>query len=111
MGDGFKPVTIDDLHVHWLESSPGTPLVLYGQTADPTKQVEGLAERLGIKLRPFLIRHEKSERGALKELKRYGFGKGHWIYIALEHEPERVENFLRQLGVALKSQQLQSLHR
>eukprot|EP01062_Namystynia_karyoxenos_P022581 TRINITY_DN18667_c0_g1_i1.p1 TRINITY_DN18667_c0_g1~~TRINITY_DN18667_c0_g1_i1.p1 ORF type:complete len:659 (+),score=220.65 TRINITY_DN18667_c0_g1_i1:69-2045(+) len=110
-GDDFRPLSPSDLRQRWDESSQGQPLLLYGRGIDPSKQVEKLAESVGAPLRPFLIRHEKGERSMLKDLRRWGFGKGHWVYVMLDYDLERAENFLRRVGVMMQQQPVHTIHR
>eukprot|EP00756_Hemistasia_phaeocysticola_P045493 Hpha_TRINITY_DN19241_c0_g1::TRINITY_DN19241_c0_g1_i1::g.194231::m.194231 len=107
----FRPVTVEDLESPLELSSPACPILLHGRGVDPSKQVEVLAERKGRRLRATLIRHEKSERCALDDLIRWGFGRGHWIYITLEYDLAEAERFLRRVGVLVQQQALHTLHR
>jgi len=107
----FRPVTVDDLEAPWELSNPSRPILLHGRGVDPSKQIETLAERKGVRLRGNLIRHEKSERSALDDLVRWGFGRGHWIYFTLEYDLAESERFLRRLGVLVQQQALHTLHR
>eukprot|EP01065_Artemidia_motanka_P009812 TRINITY_DN15071_c0_g1_i3.p1 TRINITY_DN15071_c0_g1~~TRINITY_DN15071_c0_g1_i3.p1 ORF type:complete len:639 (+),score=86.16 TRINITY_DN15071_c0_g1_i3:135-2051(+) len=107
----FRPLTVENLEVRYKVSAPQQPLLLFGRGIDPSKQVEQLADAVGARLRPFLVRHVKSEKAALKDMKRWGFGRGHWLYITIDYDVHTAEPFLRQVGVALQQQAVHHLHR
>eukprot|EP00755_Sulcionema_specki_P038961 Sspe_Gene.111917::Locus_94106_Transcript_1_1_Confidence_1.000_Length_2085::g.111917::m.111917 len=111
MGETFQPVTVQDLRTWWEQSDRCTPLILYGLDIDPSKQIEDLAESLGVKLRAFLVQHRKSERLALADMLRWGIGKGHWMYITISVEHADCDSFLRAIGVLLHQHARHAIHR
>ena len=106
----FKPLDAEDLEGVYAQSSPSAPVVLYGLCVDPAMQIEQLAASKGITVRSFLVQHFKSERLALRELVRWGMGRGQWIYVTLNGQYTNCDAFLRALGVALQQQPTYFMH-
>ena len=111
LGETFRPILSDDLEERWIVSTPTTPLLLYGSHVDPSMQIENLACRLKLTVRSYLIQHIKSERVILKELIRWGVGRGSWIYVSIDGDYQNLDRFLRSLGVLLKQQSSYTIHK
>ncbi|KAJ9464513.1 Calcineurin subunit B [Diplonema papillatum] len=109
--DTFKPLTESDLASYYVRSAPPEPIILYGRTVDPAMQIEHFAARNARSVRSFMVQHGKSEKTALKELVRWGVGRGHWIYVTVDEGYANRDGFLRAVGVALKQRPAYLIHR
>eukprot|EP01063_Lacrimia_lanifica_P023090 TRINITY_DN30591_c0_g1_i1.p1 TRINITY_DN30591_c0_g1~~TRINITY_DN30591_c0_g1_i1.p1 ORF type:complete len:824 (+),score=288.14 TRINITY_DN30591_c0_g1_i1:60-2531(+) len=107
----FKPLVVSDLDAVWSGSGPTTPLILYGTSVDPAMQVEKLGIEHRVPVRSYLVQHEKSEKVALKEMIRWGMGRGQWIYMTLHHSYVNLDHFLRLVGVHLRQRATYLVHK
>ena len=78
------------------------PIVMYGRDINPSNSIECYTRRQGYAIHTLIVTNEKAERNAVKELLRWGCGKGHWVYVTTSEEGwERV---VRLLAVTLQRQ-------
>ena len=82
------------------QSTPFTPIILFGRDFDPALAIERVASQNRIPFLPFLLTHEKAEREAMDTLLKHGFQRGHWLYFIVDYD---CDIFLRQVGVALST--------
>eukprot|EP01063_Lacrimia_lanifica_P039367 TRINITY_DN8630_c0_g1_i2.p3 TRINITY_DN8630_c0_g1~~TRINITY_DN8630_c0_g1_i2.p3 ORF type:complete len:127 (+),score=34.22 TRINITY_DN8630_c0_g1_i2:318-698(+) len=79
-----------------------SPLLMYGTQFDPSTVIEMAAADRKATLMPCILSHKAAEDDALRQLVKYGFQRGHWLYVITD--PQYCpENFLRQLGVTLST--------
>lgn len=78
-----------------------TPLLLYGDSCDPSRAVELAAKARKIPCKAFLVSNERAERAAIAGMQK-GFQTGGWVYfiVAKGYDGTR---FMRQAGVTLST--------
>mmetsp|Transcript_121299 Transcript_121299/g.210852 ORF Transcript_121299/g.210852 Transcript_121299/m.210852 type:complete len:968 (-) Transcript_121299:351-3254(-) len=93
-------------------STPLTPLLLYGDTCDPSRAVENAARARKLPMKSHLVTNKRSERLALKSIEKHGLGGGQWVYVVIPKGFEASSGyrgrwspirFLRSIGVMLNT--------
>ena len=97
------------LHEVYQRSTALTPIVLYAKDIDPSSSIETYTRKQGYTVHSLVVTQEKAEKGAVKDLLRWGCGRGHWVYVTTAEDGW--EHVVRLLAVTLQSQNGWMVHK
>ena len=113
----YKQILLNSLEGYEIaelldDSTPLTPLLLFGDTCDPSRAVENTSKARKTPMKTYLVTNRRSERLALKGIEKHGLQQGQWVYVVIPkgfeassgyRERWSPNRFLRSVGVMLST--------